>query len=127
MVPNPAGSGTLPGRRRSTAGSAETSFVSSGILLVDCPDRRGIVASIAQFLYEHGANILHSDQHQDNETERFFMRIEWALEGFDLAEKSFVEQFAHIAESFQMQWRLEFSSRRPRIAILVSRDQHCLV
>jgi formyltetrahydrofolate deformylase len=102
-------------------------FLSSGILLVDCPDRRGIVATIAQFLYEHGANILHSDQHQDNETGRFFMRIEWALEGFDLAEKSFLERFAPIAESFQMQWRLEFSSRRPRIAMFVSRDQHCLV
>src|SRR5258705_1357154 len=99
----------------------------TGILLIDCPDRRGLVASIAQFLYEHGANILHSDQHQDNETGRFFMRIEWALEGFDLTEKSFVEQFGSIAESFQMQWRLEFSSRRPRIAIFVSRDQHCLV
>src|SRR5262249_9752999 len=55
------------------------------------------------------------------------MRIEWALEGFDLEEKSFVERFEPIAESFEMQWRLEFSSSRPRIAIFVSRDQHCLV
>jgi len=101
--------------------------VSSGILLIDCPDRRGIVASIAQFLYEHGANILHADQHQDNEAGRFFMRIEWALEGFDLGEKAFVEQFEPIAKSFQMEWRLELSARRPKIAIFVSRDQHCLV
>lgn len=101
--------------------------MSSGILLIDCPDRRGIVASIAQFLYEHGANILHADQHQDNEAGRFFMRIEWALEGFDLAENNFVEQFEPIARSFHMEWRLELSSRRPRIALFVSRDQHCLV
>ena len=101
--------------------------MSSGILLIDCPDRRGIVASIAQFLYEHGANILHADQHQDNEAGRFFMRIEWALEGFDLGEKSFVEQFEPIAKSFQMEWRLELSATRPKIAIFVSRDQHCLV
>jgi formyltetrahydrofolate deformylase len=58
--------------------------LNSGILLLDCPDRRGIVAAIADFLYAHGANILHADQHQDNEAGMFFMRIEWSLDGFDL-------------------------------------------
>src|SRR5262245_2765379 len=111
MVPNPRRPGTVSGGGRAACCSGkigpifeidlrlslppreEEQFLSSGILLVDCPDRRGIVASIAQFLYERGANILHSDQHQDNETGRFFMRIEWALEGFDLPEQSFVERF----------------------------------
>jgi formyltetrahydrofolate deformylase len=99
----------------------------SGILLIDCPDRRGIVASIAQFLYAHGANILHADQHQDNEAGMFFMRVEWSLDGFDLDPAAFRREFEPIAQAFHMQWRLEWSAARPRIAIFVSRYQHCLV
>src|SRR5579883_48893 len=52
----------------------------SAILLIDCPDRKGLVAAIAEFLYTHGANILHADQHQDNEQGLFFMRVEWSLD-----------------------------------------------
>jgi len=100
---------------------------SSGILLIDCPDRRGIVVAIAQFLYTHGANILHADQHQDNEAGRFFMRIEWSLEGFDLQEAAFRQEFALIAQQFTMVWRLAWSEQRLRIAVFVSRYQHCLV
>jgi formyltetrahydrofolate deformylase len=99
----------------------------SGILLIDCPDRRGIVAAIAQFLYAHGANILHADQHQDNQAGRFFMRIEWSLEGFDLPEAAFRQEFALIAQQFNMVWRLAWSGQRLRIAVFVSRYQHCLV
>ncbi|HXN22784.1 MAG TPA: formyltetrahydrofolate deformylase [Candidatus Dormibacteraeota bacterium] len=99
----------------------------SGILLLDCPDRRGIVAAIAQFLYDHGGNILHADQHQDNLVGNFFMRVEWSLAGFDLEEPTFREQFDLIAQKFQMHWHLAWPARRPRIAIFVSRYQHCLV
>ena len=56
----------------------------SAILLIDCPDRKGLVAAVSTFLYEHGANILHADQHQDNELGLFFMRVEWEMGGFDL-------------------------------------------
>ena len=56
----------------------------TAILLIDCPDRKGLVAAIANFLYGHGANILHADQHQDNDLGLFFMRVEWDLEGFEL-------------------------------------------
>jgi formyltetrahydrofolate deformylase len=101
--------------------------LSSVILLIDCPDSRGIVASIAEFLYSHGANILHADQHRDNESGRFFTRVEWSLDGFDLDESTFGQQFKPIAERFQMAWRAEWSSKRSRIAIFVSRYQHCLV
>lgn len=99
----------------------------SGILLIDCPDRRGLVASIAQFLYSHGANILHADQHQDNEAARFFMRIEWSLEGFDLQEAVFRQEFGRIAQEFNMQWRVAWRGARLRIAVFVSRYQHCLI
>ncbi len=101
--------------------------MSSGILLLDCADRRGIVATIADFLYAHGANILHADQHQDNEAAMFFMRIEWSLDGFDLGEAAFREQFDAIAQKFQMRWRLAWPVQRPRIAIFVSRYLHCLL
>ncbi len=57
----------------------------TAILLIDCPDRKGIVAAIANFLYDHGANILHADQHQDNDLGLFFMRVEWSLADFDLS------------------------------------------
>ncbi|PYT21576.1 MAG: formyltetrahydrofolate deformylase [Acidobacteria bacterium] len=99
----------------------------TGILLIDCPDRRGLVASIAQFLYQHGANILHADQHQDNEVGMFFMRIEWSLDGFHLDRASFSGEFEPIARSFQMNWRVEYSADRPRVAIFASLYQHCLI
>ena len=101
--------------------------MSSGILLIDCPDRRGIVSTVAQLLYGHGANILHADQHQDNFAGMFFMRVEWSLDGFDLSEEAFREQFAAIALEFDMSWRLAWSSQRLRMAIFVSRYQHCLL
>lgn len=99
----------------------------TAILLVDCPDRKGIVAAIANFLYTHGANILHADQHQDNKLGRFFMRVEWDLKDFDLDRGSFLRQFEPIAQDFQMSWRLEHSQECPAVAILVSRHLHCLV
>ena len=52
----------------------------TAVLLIDCPDRPGLVARVASLLYEHGANILHADQHQDHELGLFFMRVEWAVE-----------------------------------------------
>jgi len=99
----------------------------TAILLVDCPDRPGLVASIAQLIYQNGANILHADQHQDNEAGMFFMRIEWALDGFQLDRASFRREFEPIATRFRMNWRVEYSADRPRVAIFVSRYQHCLI
>jgi formyltetrahydrofolate deformylase len=98
----------------------------TAILLIDCPDRKGIVAAIADFLYGHNANILHADQHQDAEKKLFLMRVEWDLADFELEIVEFKKQFALIAEKFQMRWRLELSAARPRVAIFVSRYDHCL-
>ena len=56
----------------------------TAILLISCPDQKGLVAGIADFLYQHNANILHADQHQDAELKLFLMRVEWELAGFDL-------------------------------------------
>jgi formyltetrahydrofolate deformylase len=96
-------------------------------LLINCPDRKGLVAAIADFLYRHDANILHADQHQDAEQNLFLMRVEWDLAGFVLDTAQFEQQFAPIAEKFQMQWKLNLASCKPRIAIFVSKFDHCLV
>lgn len=95
-------------------------------LLVTCPDRKGLVAAIADFLYRNDANILHADQHQDAENNLFLMRVEWDLSGSALNAANFAEHFSPIAERFDMQWQLKLSQKRPRMAIMVSQYDHCL-
>lgn len=95
-------------------------------LLVTCPDRKGLVAAIADFLYRNDANILHADQHQDAENNLFLMRVEWDLSGSALNSTNFAEHFSPIAERFDMQWQLKLSQKRPRMAIMVSQYDHCL-
>ncbi|MGA2222024.1 MAG: formyltetrahydrofolate deformylase [Verrucomicrobiia bacterium] len=98
----------------------------TAILLVDCPDRKGIVAALSDFLYSHNANIHHADQHQDADKGLFLTRIEWDLTDFGLPIADFGSAFGKIAEQFQMQWRLELSAARPKMAIFVSQYDHCL-
>ena len=95
-------------------------------LLINCPDTKGLVAAIADFLYKHNANILHADQHQDAKNNLFLMRLEWDLAGFDLNETEFELQFATIASRFNMQWQLKLSKYKTRMAIMVSQYDHCL-
>ncbi|MFA7349494.1 MAG: formyltetrahydrofolate deformylase [Methylotenera sp.] len=95
-------------------------------LLITCPDTRGIVAAIADFLHQHNANILHADQHQDAENNLFLMRVEWDLADFSLDDASFNQAFAPIATQFNMQWQLKRSQHKTRVAIMVSQYDHCL-
>lgn len=97
-------------------------------LLINCPDRRGLVAAVSGFLYRMDANILHADQHQDNEEGLFFMRIEWSLEGVKLRGDAFAEAFdREVAKPNAMDWRVEESQRIPRMALFVSHYDHCLL
>jgi formyltetrahydrofolate deformylase len=107
----------------------------SAVLLIDCPDRKGLVARVSSLLYQHGANILHADQHQDHELGLFFMRVEWALgpadgslsaasECFDL--KAFQAEFAPLARELGMRWKLTLGDRRPRMALFCSQYLHCM-
>ncbi len=98
----------------------------TAVLLVACPDKKGLVAAIANFLLAYNANILHADQHQDSGAGLFLMRVEWDLEGFDLGIHRFQEAFAPVAAEHDMQWRLSLSSVKPRLAIFVSKYDHCL-
>jgi formyltetrahydrofolate deformylase len=95
-------------------------------LLITCPDAKGIVASIANFLYQHNANILHADQHQDAENNLFLMRVEWDLANFNLDEATFAEAFKPIAMQFSMEWQLKLSQHKARVAVMVSQYDHCL-
>ncbi|MEN9457024.1 MAG: hypothetical protein RL210_2543 [Pseudomonadota bacterium] len=96
-------------------------------LLICCPDRKGLVAAIANFLYTYNANILHADQHQDAAEGLFLMRVEWDLADFTLSIDAFGAAFQPIAERFGMQWKLALSANRPKMAIFVSKYDHCLV
>ncbi|MGJ5814333.1 formyltetrahydrofolate deformylase [Paludibaculum fermentans] len=99
----------------------------SAILLINCPDAKGLVASVSGFLYEHGANILSADEHRDDSSERFFMRIEWDLAEFQLDDAGFRTAFAdQVARRFGMDWLVEYSQRPMRVAVFVSKYLHCL-
>ena len=96
----------------------------SAVLLIDSPDRKGLVARVSGLLYERGANILHADQHVDHDLGLFFMRVEWELNGFDL--EAFQAVFAPIASELGMNWKLTSSARRPRVALFCSQYLHCM-
>jgi formyltetrahydrofolate deformylase len=94
---------------------------------VECPDQKGIVAAIANFVLAYEGNILHADQHQAAELGLFLCRVEWDLSGFLMDPREFPVLFEPIATKFRMRWRLAFSANRPRLAIFVSKQDHCLV
>jgi formyltetrahydrofolate deformylase len=99
----------------------------SAILLISCPDRKGEVATIADFIYRHNGNILHADEHGDEESGLFLMRVEFDPKDFDIDLSDFEKHFSPIAASFGMKWRLAQSAQRQRMVILVSKYDHCLV
>ncbi len=99
---------------------------STATLLVSCPDQRGIVAALAQLLYGHGANILDADQHTDTTAGIFFQRIHFDTAELRTDRTSLEAAIAEVAERLRMTWRLCDSVCRKRVAIFVSRTDHCL-
>ncbi|MBF0532285.1 MAG: formyltetrahydrofolate deformylase [Candidatus Omnitrophica bacterium] len=105
--------------------------MANAILLISCPDQRGITAAVTGFVFQHNGNILHADQHIDDQTNTFFMRLEWAIDGLDVSAEEFARQFQPIADRFAMRWHLNFpdpaqGEALPRVAIFVSKQIHCL-
>lgn len=99
-----------------------------GRMLIACPDGPGIVATVSQFLFDHGANIVQSDQYSmDPEGGMFFMRIEFDLEGLPGRVSELERDFADIAERFQMKFWFSLASVKKRMAIFVSKEEHCLL
>src|SRR5215213_3036001 len=105
------------------------SVYSNARLLISCADRPGIVAAVSSFLFEQGANIVSSDQHStDPEGGRFFMRMEFSTAGMDLGRDDLEAAFVHeVADRFEMSWRMSHPGDRKRMAILVSRYEHCVL
>ena len=95
-------------------------------LLISCPDQRGLVAKFANFIYSNGGNIIHADQHTDFAAGLFLTRIEWQLDGFNLPREFIAPAFNSIAQPLGAKWEIRFSDTVPRIAIWVSRQDHCL-
>lgn len=99
----------------------------SATLLISCPDQKGLVAAVTQFIFQHGGNILHLDQHVDAEAGVFFMRVEWDMTAFGLTRDEVGQAFGlNVGKRFNMDWTLRFSDQVPRMALFVSKQSHCL-
>jgi len=99
----------------------------SAILLIHCPDRKGLIVSITEFIHNNNGNILYLDQHVDLEKKMFFMRVEWDMECFLIPPEEIEGNFKALAEGISgMKWNLHFSDEIPRMAIYVSKASHCL-
>ncbi len=96
-------------------------------LLFSCPDRRGLVAKVANFIYSNGGNIVHADHHTDFNAGLFLSRIEWQIEGFNLPRELIAPAFEAIAQPLGATYEIHFSDTVPRMAIWVSRQNHCLL
>jgi formyltetrahydrofolate deformylase len=100
---------------------------STAILLMHCPDQKGLVAAVTSYLYNLKANIVDLDQHVDRDSRQFFMRVAWDLDGFSLTKGEIGDDFQkHIAHRFDMKFQLHISDRPLRMAIFVSKLSHCL-
>jgi formyltetrahydrofolate deformylase len=100
--------------------------VKEAVLLLHCPDAKGIVYRVAQFLYVLGGNILHAEQHQEELDNRFFMRVRFDRGDMGVEREAIAQALAPIAREFQMETRLGFAEDRKRIAVMVSKYDHCL-
>ncbi len=97
------------------------------ILIVQCPDQKGIVAEVSRFLYSYKGNILEVDQYVDKEMGTFFMRSAWEVDSFLLPKEQIIDRFREeVASKFQMEFNLHFNFPKPRMAIFVSKLSHCL-
>jgi formyltetrahydrofolate deformylase len=100
--------------------------MANAILRVRCPDRTGIIAGLSDFVFRHGGNILDLDQHSEPETGRFFMRLVWSLDGFNLDEDGIRLGLDVFARSLGLDWELDLDDRRERVAVFCSKLPHCL-
>ena len=99
----------------------------TAILLIHCPDRQGILATVTEFLNKNHGNIIYLDQHVDRQESIFYMRVEWELDNFVIPSNKIGEYFdTLIARSLQMNWRIYFTDDIPRMALFVSKMPHCL-
>lgn len=98
----------------------------TGVLLLSCPDQRGVVAAVADFIATNNGNIVHAEQHTDDVEKVFFQRVEFELDGFGIERDLILDAFASVTERFGMTVDLRFTDVKPRVAIMASKQPHCL-
>lgn len=99
----------------------------TAILLLHCPDKRGIITEITKFITDNNGNIVYLDQYVDRQDGMFFMRLEWELDGFVIPREKLGEYFQTLyATRYDMTFNLYFNDVKPRMAIFVSKMSHCL-
>jgi formyltetrahydrofolate deformylase len=100
--------------------------MNSAVLLLNCDDQPGIVYHVSRFIYEQGGNIIDAQQHTEELDHRFFMRVHFDRSGMGITKQEIEAGMRHLAERFEMQVELSFGEDRKRLAILVSKYDHCL-
>ena len=99
----------------------------SAILLIHCPDKKGLILAVTEFIHKNNGNIIYLEQHVDINKKVFFMRIEWDLSGFLIPRNKIGEYFnVLIVKKFRMHWQLNYSDAVPKMAVFVSKLPHCL-
>jgi formyltetrahydrofolate deformylase len=98
----------------------------SATLLLTCPDRRGLVSRISNFIFERDGNIIDLDEHVDEEEKYFSVRVSWDLEHFTVPASEIKEAFTPLAKEFNADWSLKFARKKTRVALFVSKYDHCL-
>lgn len=96
------------------------------VLLISCPDKKGITSAVTTFVFQNNGNIVSADQHIDEQSNTFFMRIEWSLDDFKIKPEQIKMRFKPLADKFKMEWSLYFDHTLPNVAIFVSKHLHCL-
>ena len=100
--------------------------LSKAILLLSCTDRVGLVSRISHFIFERGGNILDLDEHVDTESGMFFIRVSWNMDGFSVSTADLEDAFRPLAREFQADWKIHVTPKKPRVAMFVSKYDHCL-
>jgi formyltetrahydrofolate deformylase len=98
----------------------------TALLLLSCPDNVGLVSRISHFIFERGGNILDLAEHVEQDDKRFSLRIAWDMKNFSIPPSDLNDAFTPLAREFNAQWNISFLEKRQRIAIFVSRHEHCL-
>ena len=99
----------------------------TAILLMHCPDQKGLIAAVTDFLHKNNGNVIDLDQHVETEVQQFFMRVEWDLDGFAIPKEKIDDFFGTlVGQKYNMKWQLHFTDRPLRMAIFVSKLSHCL-
>ena len=100
--------------------------MSTATMLIHCPDEKGIILSVTNYISRNNGNIVDLDQHVDSEQKIFFMRVEWTLSDFNIPRENIGAHFgSEVAQKYQMQYTIHFRDEKIRMALMVSKMDHC--